>query len=281
MPESPEVQALVEFLDERVQGRVIAELDIAEFRIVKTRDRPPGSLIGARIDGVRRFGKHLGLVTDGGWLMVGFGRNGWIRWHPSGDSPDDEAVPEVARIALDDGALIQLVDTGSFLAVTAAVVDAPVDAKGIASLGPDPLDLAFTRGDVDRALGTRRKQIKALLQEQTSFAGIGNAYSDEILHRARLSPTDHAVLLDDSARERLFVAIVDVMRGAVDERRGVPPSRLKEAKVAAMIVHGRGGEPCPVCGTTIEDQVFGGASAQFCPHCQPTLTDTGDSTGES
>lgn len=259
---------LVEFLDERTHDLVIAEVDIAEFRIIKTRDRPPSSLIGARIDGVRRFGKHLGVETDGGWLMIGFGRNGWIRWHSPGESPDDEAVPEVVRVTLDDGAVMQIVDTGSFLAVTAAVVDSPTDAAGISALGPDPLDPGFARDDVDRALGTRRKQIKALLQEQASFAGIGNAYSDEILHRARLSPTVHASLLDDAARERLFRSIVDVMRGALGQRRGLPPSQLKEAKVRAMVVHGRGGEPCPVCGTTIVDLPSGGASAQFCPHCQ-------------
>jgi formamidopyrimidine-DNA glycosylase len=268
MPESPEVQALVEFLDERVVGREIAEIDVAEFRIVKTRGRPPGSLVGARIDGLQRFGKHVGFDTTGGWLMLGFGRNGWIRWHAPDEPPGDEAVPEVARIGLDDGAAMQIVDTGDFLAVATSVVDAPADVSGIAALGPDPLDDDFSQDEFERALGTRRKQIKALLQEQTSLAGIGNAYSDEILHRARIAPTRHAAVLDGDERQRLFEATVDVLRGAAADRRGLPPDRLKQAKVAAMAVHGRGGEACPVCGTTIVDRVFGGASAQLCPHCQ-------------
>ncbi|WP_164233404.1 Fpg/Nei family DNA glycosylase [Microbacterium hydrocarbonoxydans] len=268
MPESPEVQALVEFLDERVQGRVIAGVDIAEFRVVKTRDRPPESVVGARITGMRRFGKHVGFETTAGWLMIGFGRNGWIRWRSADDPPAEEPVPEVVRIVLDDGAVMQVVDTGDFLAVTASVVDAPTDVAGIAALGPDPLDPGFTREEFERALGSRRKQIKALLQEQASLAGIGNAYSDEILHRARLSPTLHAAVLGAEARERLFDAVTDVMRTAVAERRGLPPDRLKQAKVAAMAVHGRGGEECPVCGTVIVDRVFSGASAQLCPHCQ-------------
>ena len=253
MPESPEVQALVEFLDERIRGRAIADLDVGEFRIVKTRDRPPASLVGARIRRLERFGKHVGFDTDAGWLMIGFGRNGWIRWHAPADPPSEEPVPEVARI----------------LAVTANVVDAPADVAGIAALGPDPLAEDFDRDAFDRALGTRRKQIKALLQEQTSLAGIGNAYSDEILHRAKISPVVHAALLDGEERERLFLATVDVLRGALADRRGLPPDQLKQAKVAAMAVHGRGGEACPVCGTTIVDRVFGGASAQLCPHCQP------------
>ena len=269
MPESPEVQALVEFLDERITDHVIADVDVAEFRIVKTRERPPGSLVGARIRGLHRFGKHVGFDSDAGWLMIGFGRNGWIRWRTGAEPSNDESVPEVARVALDDGAVMQIVDTGDFLAVTAAVVVAPTDVPGVAALGPDPLAADFGIGAFDRALGSRRKQIKALLQEQTSLAGIGNAYSDEILHRARIAPTVHAALLDEPERERLFHATVDVLRGALSDRRGLPPDQLKQAKVAAMAVHGRGGEACPVCGTTIVDHVFGGASAQLCPHCQP------------
>ncbi|MBO0979287.1 DNA-formamidopyrimidine glycosylase family protein [Microbacterium sp. SD291] len=269
MPESPEVQALVEFLDERIEGRLIAELDIAEFRVVKTRDRPPASLVGARIARMRRFGKHLGFDTTAGWLMIGFGRNGWIRWRAPGAAPGDEPAPEVARIVLDDGAVMQVVDTGDFLAVTASVVDAPTDVAGVAALGPDPLSPDYSRDDFERALGARRKQIKALLQEQASLAGIGNAYSDEILHRARLPHAVHAAALDAVDRSRLFDAVVEVLRCAVADRRGLPPGRLKQAKVEAMAVHGRGGEACPVCGTTIVDHTSGGASAQLCPRCQP------------
>lgn len=269
MPESPEVQALVEFLDERIRGRVIVEIDVGEFRIVKTRDRAPASLNGARISGLRRFGKHVGFETSAGWLVVGFGRNGWIRWEAADDDAVGVPVPEVARITLDDGAVMRIVDAGDFLAVTAAIVDAPSDVAGIAALGPDPLSDEFSREDFERALGTRRKQIKALLQEQASIAGIGNAYSDEILHRARLSPVTHAAALDAETRERLFDATADVMRGALAGRRGLPPDALKPAKIAAMSVHGRGGLACPVCGTTIVDHVFGGASAQRCPRCQP------------
>ncbi|WP_223586755.1 DNA-formamidopyrimidine glycosylase family protein [Microbacterium sp. OVT16B] len=275
MPESPEVQALVEFLDERVRDRVIAEIDIGEFRIVKTRERPPASLIGARISGLRRFGKHLGIDTSAGWMIIGFGRNGWIRWKAAGDVSVEEPVPEVASVTFDDGAVMRIVDAGDFLAVTTAIVDVPSDVAGIAALGPDPLSAEFSREDFERALGTRKKQIKALLQEQTSVAGIGNAYSDEILHRARLSPVVHAAVLDSEARERLFAATVDIMRGALADRRGLPPDALKPAKIQAMSVHGRGGQACPVCGTMIVDHVFGGASAQRCPRCQPDQADGG------
>ncbi|MBS1907496.1 MAG: Fpg/Nei family DNA glycosylase [Actinobacteria bacterium] len=281
MPESPEVQALVEFLDERIRGRAIADLDVGEFRIIKTRNRPPASLTGARIQRLERFGKHVGFDTEAGWLMVGFGRNGWIRWNAPEDPLGDEPVPEVARITLDDGAVMRVVDLGDFLAVTTSVVDGPADVAGIAALGPDPLLPDFSREAFEHALGTRRKQVKALLQEQTSLAGIGNAYSDEILHRARIAPTVHAALLDGAERDRLFHATVDVLRGALADRRGLPPDRLKQAKVAAMAVHGHGGQACPVCGTTIVDHVLGGASAQLCPHCQPERSGAGRAGGDS
>ncbi|MDQ4213970.1 DNA-formamidopyrimidine glycosylase family protein [Microbacterium sp. ASV81] len=268
MPESPEVQALVEFLDERVSGRVIAGVDGVDPRIVKTRGRPLTGLTGARMTAVRRYGKYVGFDTGAGCLVVSFGRNGWIRWQPSGGPFAETPAPLVARIALDDGDAMEIVETGDFLAVAAWVVDAPADVPGIAALGPDPISADFSREDLDAALGRRRKQIKALLQEQTSLAGIGNAYSDEILHRAKLSPTVHAAVLADDDRERLYTATAEILRGAVADRRGLPLDQLKAAKVAAMAVHGRGGEACPVCGTTIVDHVFGGASAQLCPACQ-------------
>ncbi|MFC4140425.1 MULTISPECIES: Fpg/Nei family DNA glycosylase [unclassified Microbacterium] len=270
MPESPEVQALAEQLDERMAGHAIASVDAVERRIVKTRDRPPSSVVGARIDGVRRFGKYLGFDLGGQWLVLSFGRNGWIRWRPGGTPDPDAAGYAVAAVRLDDGALMEIAETGDFLAVAVWVVDAPEDVAGIADLGPDPISPDFAPADLERAMGTRRKQIKALLQEQRSVAGIGNAYSDEILHRARLSPTVHAVALTVEERVRLYQATVDIMRGAVADRRGVPADSLKRTKVAAMAVHGRAGESCPVCGDTIVDHTFGGASAQLCPTCQPS-----------
>ncbi|MFE6734323.1 DNA-formamidopyrimidine glycosylase family protein [Microbacterium sp. NPDC057650] len=268
MPESPEVQALAEQLDERMAGHAIASVEGVDRRIVKTRDRPPASVAGARVDGVRRFGKYLGLDLGGQWLVLSFGRNGWVRWRPGGTPDPDAPGFAVGAITLDDGALLEIAETGDFLAVAVWVVDAPDDVTGVADLGPDPISPEFAPADLERAMGTRRKQIKALLQEQRSIAGIGNAYSDEILHRARLSPTAHASVLTPAERERLYLATVEVMRGAVADRRGVPADRLKQTKVAAMAVHGRGGEACPVCGDTVVDHIFGGASAQMCPTCQ-------------
>ncbi|WP_137846499.1 DNA-formamidopyrimidine glycosylase family protein [Microbacterium sp. 2FI] len=270
MPESPEVQALVEFLGERVVGRTIAEVDVLEFRVVKTRARPPGGLVGAQISGVERFGKHLDLAVGGQHLGVSLGRHGWARWIGPGVDADlaPDAPPALASVACDDGSRLELTDAGNWVSLGLSVVDDPREISAVAKLGADPADPSFSQADLDAVVVGRRKQLKSVLQEQESLAGIGNAYSDEILHLARLSPVVHAAALSEDERKRLFDATVGVIRGAIDDRRGVPIDRLKAAKVAAMRVHGRAGEVCAVCGDAVRDFAFSSTTAQYCPTCQ-------------
>jgi formamidopyrimidine-DNA glycosylase len=264
MPESPEVQALAEFLDDNARSRSIRSIDLDEFRALKTRQRPLDELTGATITGIQRFGKHIDIETDVANLVISFGRAGWARW--DGQAAPD-APPVIGRIAL-DGALLELTDAGEWLSIGLSVVDSPYEVSAIAKLGPDPADEEFERADFDKGVVGRRKQLKALLQEQETLSGIGNAYSDEILHTAKLSPVVHAAALDEGERDRLFDAMTQVLRGAVDARRGIPPHELKAAKVAAMRVHGRGGEACPVCGDTIRDHASSSTTSQYCPTCQ-------------
>jgi formamidopyrimidine-DNA glycosylase len=262
MPESPEVQALAEFLDQHLVAQRIVGVDLEEFRALKTRARPLDELIGATVSGVRRFGKHLEIATDGAGLVISFGRAGWALLDEQMDAP------VLARVEFDSGSSLTVTDAGSFLSLGLSVVDDVRDVASIAKLGPDPLDPAYSRAQFDSALGSRRKQIRALLQEQESIAGIGGAYSDEILHVAKLSPVAHAVDLSDDDRDRLFGAVVDVLREAAEARRGIVPSRQKAAKVDAMRVHGRTGEPCPVCGGSVHDVPGSTGAAQYCPTCQ-------------
>jgi len=266
MPESPEVQALADWLDETVAGCRIRSVDLIEFRAVKTRGRPLAGLVGARIEHVHRHGKSLDLGLGREHLVVSLGRHGWVRWTADGDQAESEP-PALAALDVDRGTM-ELTDAGTWVSLGLWIVDDPSDVPSVAGLGPDPLDDGFSQQTVDAAVSGRRKQLKAILQEQKSFAGIGNAYSDEILHRARLSPLVHGDRLSADDRARLFAAMREVLGDARTERSGIPIDALKQAKTEAMRVHGRTGEHCPVCGGTIRDFTFAGASAQYCPTCQ-------------
>ncbi|SFR74164.1 formamidopyrimidine-DNA glycosylase [Agromyces sp. CF514] len=283
MPESPEVQVLAEELDARLAGRTLAGVDVIEFRITKTRGRPPESLVGSTVRAVVRHGKLLDLsFGEAGHLVISLGRHGWARWAGEADAaasvvdPDSAASthesepppPTLATLEFDAGAALELTDAGAWVSLGCWVVDDPNEVPAIAKLGPDPAAPEFARAEFDAAVVGRRKQVKAVLQEQESLAGIGNAYSDEILHRAKLSPIGHASGLGTDDLDRLFDATVGVIGAAIAERRGVPIAGLKAAKVAAMRAHGRAGEACPVCGDTIADFSFASTTAQYCPTCQ-------------
>ncbi|TQK19975.1 formamidopyrimidine-DNA glycosylase [Microbacterium sp. SLBN-154] len=278
MPESPEVQVLADVLDDAVTHRRIIGVDVGEFRAWKTRDRPAEGLVGATITGVTRFGKHLDIDTDRGDLVVTLGRAGWVRHRVEAETGDDETVDSsdassppaavIATLDLDDDTALEFTDAGEWLSLALSLVDHPQDVPAVKKLGPDPMSPTYTRADFDRITLGRRKQLKALLQEQESISGIGNAYSDEILHRAKIAPTTHAAALDDGEREVLFEAIRDELSEAVRARRSIPLPRLKQAKAASMRVHGRTGEACPVCGGVVEDVPGSKGAAQYCPVCQ-------------
>lgn len=280
MPESPEVEVLARHVRTRAVGRRIAAIELEEYRVLKTRARPVDELVARTVSAVERHGKHLALRTDGPVLVVSFGRAGWMRdldtgtaegdldQHGEGDGGPSEAAP-VARLLFDDGTGFVFTDAGQWLSFGLSIVDVATDVGAIAKLGPDPLAGELTREDVERITVGRRKQLKALLQEQESVAGIGNAYSDEILHVARLSPLMHAAALTSDERDRLFAAISDVLGDALAARSGVPIDQLKAHKVASMRVHGRTGEACPVCGGEVADIPGSKGSGQYCPVCQP------------
>lgn len=273
MPEAPEVEALALFLRERLTGCAVTGVELVEGRAVKTRARPLDEIVGRTVTAVTRHGKHIDLDLDGVHLGLGFGRAGWATWS---DGPaDDDALAGaavIARIVFDHG-ILGITDAGEWLSVQLHVVDAADEVPSVAKLGPDAADFGYSRDKLAEALGRRRKQLKALLQEQETLAGIGNAYSDEILFAARLSPTAHAAALSDDDITRLHHALHDTLTAAVIARRGVPIAEQKAAKVASMRVHGRTGEPCPDCGGVIEDIPGTKGGGQWCPSCQTLPAD--------
>ncbi|HWM15819.1 MAG TPA: DNA-formamidopyrimidine glycosylase family protein [Microbacterium sp.] len=275
MPESPEVQELALFLTAQTKGREVRAADVLLPKALKTQHPTPADLVGRQITGVTRLGKMIDIATtspDAGALhvIVHFGHDGWVLWHdlsPEGTKRTGDATL-MARFRLDDGSGFDLTDAGQWKALTVHIVPNPTDVPAVAKLGPDPLAADFDPVEFARILAGRRKQIKALLQDQSAFAGIGNAYSDEILHAAKISPLTHAASLTDEEVSRLAEKTREILVNATAARRGIVPSELRDDKRAALTVHRRTGATCPVCGDTIREFTYSGAAAQYCPTCQ-------------
>ncbi|GAB2490605.1 Fpg/Nei family DNA glycosylase [Luteococcus sediminum] len=271
MPELPEVEALRAFLDERLRGRAVAAAQLMAFSALKTYDPPLDSLLGLEIDGVRRHGKFLDIEAQGIHLCFHLARAGWVKWHDQVPAklPRPGKGPLVLRMVLDDDSAFDLTEAGTQRSLAIHVVTDPQQVERIASLGPDPLSDEFTPevfGAVLDAAG--RSQLKGVLRSQQTIAGIGNAYSDEILHAARLSPFAPANSLDDQGRAGLYEAVRQTLREAVERASGLAAGELKDDKRSHLRVHGRTGEACPVCGTTIAEVSFADSSLQYCPGCQ-------------
>lgn len=270
MPELPEVQGLVDFLDERLTGHAIEALELASFTVLKTVDPPPQALAGAPVDGVHRHGKFLDIDCDGTHLVIHLARAGWIRF--SEELPRTVLRPGKSPIALrlrlTDGSGFDLTEAGTKKSVAAYLVRDVQDVPGIARLGPDPLSEEFTREVFGALLADRSAQIKGVLRDQSLIAGVGNAYSDEVLHVARLSPFAHAAKLTEAEVDALYEALRTTLTDAVAAASGKPAQELKDAKRAGMRVHGRTGEACPVCGDVVREVSFADRSLQYCATCQ-------------
>ena len=272
MPELPEVEALARDLDTRLRDRAIVRVDVVAFSCLKTYDPPITALTGGLVDGVSRHGKFLDIDVSGTHLVLHLAKAGWVRWKdevPTVPTRPNPKSPLAARIILDNGSGLDVTEAGTRKSLALYVVRDPREVEGIARLGPDPLDDAFTievlRGILE---GSGRAQIKGVLRSQSNIAGIGNAYSDELLHAARLSPFKPANSLTDEELQTLYAAIRTVLADAVARSSGLPASELKGEKKAHLAVHGRTGEKCPVCGDTVREVSFADSSLQYCPTCQ-------------
>lgn len=270
MPELPEVEGLVGFLRDSAVGRVVARVDIGNISTLKTFDPPPTALAGLEITGVDRHGKWLDLDVDGLHLVFHLSRAGWLRWSPQvSPTPLRPGKSPIAlRVVLDDGSGFDLTEAGTRKRLAVYVVRDPREVPMIASLGPDPLAADFDRAALARILAGQRTQVKGLLRDQSVLAGVGNAYSDEVLHAARLSPYALAATLSDEQVDELYAALRSVLTEAVAAASGKPAKELKDAKRAGLRVHGRAGQACPVCGDTVREVSFADSSLQYCPTCQ-------------
>jgi formamidopyrimidine-DNA glycosylase len=270
VPELPEVEALAAFLTTRAVGHRIARVDVGAFHVLKTYDPPSTALHGTTISSVTRHGKFLDIETSGPHLVVHLARAGWLRWRQElAAAPLRPGKSPIAlRVRLDDDSGFDLTEAGTQKRLAAYVVNDPATIEGVARLGPDPLDPRFDLDALDALLRGRRMQIKGLLRDQSVIAGIGNAYSDEILHVAKMSPFKIADSLTADDIAVLYDAMRETLSGAVARAAELDAGELKAEKKANLRVHGRTGQPCPVCGDTVREVSFADSSLQYCATCQ-------------
>jgi formamidopyrimidine-DNA glycosylase len=271
VPELPEVEALVAYLDTAAVGRVVARVDVAAISVLKTYEPQPTSLQGLEIVGVRRHGKFLDIDVSGLHLVTHLARAGWLHWRaalPTAPPKPGGKSPIALRVHLDDGSGFDLTEAGTRKRLAVYVVRDPLEVPGIARLGPDPLNPAFTPEALAAIVGSSRQQIKGLLRDQAVIAGIGNAYSDEVLHAARMSPFKLSSSLTPEEVTTLHAAIQSTLDAAVERSRGLAAGDLKAEKKLGLRVHGRTGERCAVCGDTVREVSFADSSLQYCPTCQ-------------
>ncbi|HEX8096082.1 DNA-formamidopyrimidine glycosylase family protein [Jatrophihabitans sp.] len=286
MPELPEIEALAAFLRENAVGRTVIRSDVAAFSVIKTFDPPLTALNGLTVTGANRHGKFLDLEVDGLHLVTHLSRAGWLQWReklspvppkpgrgplafrlhlapafdPDDDPDADDDAPDEPPAGFD------LTEAGTQKRLAVYLVRDPLDVPGIARLGPDAM-----RIDLDAfaaLLADQRAQIKGVLTTQSILAGIGNAYSDEILHAAQISPFAIAARLTESQVSTLYTAMRTTLADAVSRSVGQRAATLKSEKRSGLAVHARTGLPCPVCGDTVREVSFADKSLQYCPTCQ-------------
>jgi formamidopyrimidine-DNA glycosylase len=268
MPEVPEVEAIARNLSTRLAGAIIEKLTVYSISALKTADPPVSSLNGATIDGCSRRGKFL-LFNAGVILAVHFARAGWVRWSDELKKPERPSMrgPLAAKLFLGDGRGLSFTEQGTQKRLAIYVARQPDDIPGIARLGPDVLSDDFTIDVLTEALAAGGTA-KAAISDQTRISGIGNAYSDEILHTARLSPFAPAKKMTTDQVARLYATSREVIADAVARAAGLELKDLKDDKRSHLRVHARDGEACPVCGTTIRSVHYATRSLQYCPGCQ-------------
>lgn len=271
MPELPEVEALADHLRRHATGTTIARIDVSAFSVLKTFDPPITALYGQKVTGATRWGKYLGLQVGSHYLITHLSRAGWLRW--SDKLAAAPLKPGKGPIALrvhlgtpGEAAGFDLTEAGTQKRLAVWVVADPAAVPQIASLGPDALSLAAA-GLADILSGTTAR-LKNVITDQRVIAGIGNAYSDEILHVAKLSPFASAKALTEGQRTALYEAMQSVLTDAVQRSVGQQAATLKGEKRSGLRVHARTGMPCPVCGDVVREVSFADKSFQYCPTCQ-------------
>jgi len=271
VPELPEIEALVDHLRRHAVGLPVGRVDVAALSVLKTFDPPVTALHGHAVTGSERWGKYLGLHAGNLWLIAHLSRAGWLRWSDTlAAAPLRPGKGPIAlRVHLGvpgGGPGFDLTEAGTQKRLAVWLVYDPRRVPGIAALGPDALEL--NADDLAGVLAGNTGRIKTVITDQKVIAGIGNAYSDEILHVAKISPFATAGKLTDEQLTTLHDAMASVLTDAVTRSVGQGAATLKGEKRSGLRVHARTGLPCPVCGDTVREVAFADKSFQYCPTCQ-------------
>ncbi len=271
MPELPEIEALVDHLRRHAVGLTVGRVDVVAFSVLKTFDPPVTALQGQPVVAAERWGKYLGLRAGEWWLITHLSRAGWLRW--SDKLAAAPLRPGKGPIALrvhlgtpGEAPGFDLTEAGTQKRLAVWVVGDPGQVPQIVALGPDALELSVD--ELGALLAGNTGRIKTVITDQKVIAGIGNAYSDEILHVAKISPFATAGKLTGEQLTTLHDAMVSVLRDAVSRSVGQGAATLKGEKRSGLRVHARTGLPCPVCSDTVREVAFADKSFQYCPTCQ-------------
>jgi len=267
MPELPDITVYIEAIAQRIVGHDLEKIRVANPFLVRSVDPPVTDAEGKRVTAVRRVGKRIAIGFEGDlWIVIHLMIAGRFRWLPAGAKIPGKLG--LAAFDFDNGSLI-LTEAGSTRRASLYTVRGEAALRDIDRGGLEPLECS--RDEFAERLVSENHTLKRALTDPTLFSGIGNAYSDEILHRARLSPLKLTSRLSAEEITRLFEATRETLLEWIDRLRTDAGENFP-AKVTAfrqgMAVHGRYGEPCPVCSTPVQRIRYASNETNYCPHCQ-------------
>jgi formamidopyrimidine-DNA glycosylase len=267
VPELPDVVVYIERMEARILGRTLLGARVLNPFVLRSVEPPLAALQGRRVNGIRRLGKRIVIGFDGDlYLIVHLMIAGRFRWLEPGAKPPGKIA--LAAFEFDTGQLV-LTEAGSKRRASLHLVEGMHAVAAFDRGGLEPLEIDLTA--FTERLQSENHTLKRALTDPRMFSGIGNAYSDEILHRARLSPLQLTGRLTDEEAARLFQATQVVLREWTDQLRTEAPGRFPEKVTAfrdGMAVHGRFGEPCPVCGAPVQRIRYADNETNYCARCQ-------------
>ena len=268
MPELPDITVYIEALEVRINGRKLEQVRLANPFLLRTVDPPVTATLGRTVTRLRRVGKRIAIGMDNGvWLVLHLMIAGRLHWKKP-LAPIPAGRRGVAAFDFSNGTLI-LTEAGTQKRASLHVV---ADEAGIASLDPGGIEVMnSTPAEFESALKLENHTLKRALTDPRIFSGIGNAYSDEILHKARISPVALTRKLTAGECARLHSAVLATMQYWIDRLRADAAGGFPEGVTAfreGMAVHGRYGNPCPVCGVKVQRIRYASNETNYCAKCQ-------------